>query len=146
MSWWRDILRQCVFMCLFIIPIPIGAYTIHNGSSAVVALISYFVLYFCIPLLYLGFDEARFGRQQRFICRRSYVIMWIIAVVTLSVFSLAIEDIWKNSSFWEWPTLARDIVFIIFMYVEVSMTMLGAFILTQLRYMDMAITGGFHEK
>lgn len=41
MSWWRDILRQCVFMCFFIIPIPIGAYTIHSGSSAVVAMVSY---------------------------------------------------------------------------------------------------------
>ena len=31
MSWWRDIFRQCVFMSFFIIPIPIGSYTIHSS-------------------------------------------------------------------------------------------------------------------
>ena len=50
MSLWRDLIRQCVFMSFFIIPIPIGSYTIHSGSSAAVALISYIVLSFVIPL------------------------------------------------------------------------------------------------
>lgn len=65
MSGCCDILRQCVRMCFFIIPIPIGSYTIHNGSSAVVALVSYAVLSLCIPWAYLGCKEAAFGARQQ---------------------------------------------------------------------------------
>lgn len=49
MSWWRDILRQSVFMCIFIVLIPIGAYTIHSGSSAIVAVVSYLFLSLVVP-------------------------------------------------------------------------------------------------
>lgn len=138
MSWWRDILRQCVYMCFFIIPIPIGSYTIHNGSSAVVALVSYIVLYFSIPMAYLGFKEARFGRQQHAISRGAYMIMWIAVAIILALVMWGMDDLWKNSFFWEWPTLARDVVFIAFMYAEVGVTMLGAFVLTQLKGIDAA--------
>ena len=64
-------------MCFFIIPIPIGAYTIHNGSSAVVALVSYTVLSFLVPWAYLGSAEARFGPEQRKISRAAFVVMWL---------------------------------------------------------------------
>ena len=72
MSLWRDLIRQCVFMSFFIIPIPIGSYTIHSGSSAAVALISYIVLSFVIPLAYLGSREASFGPRSEVMSRTSY--------------------------------------------------------------------------
>lgn len=77
MSWWRDIFRQCVFMSFFIIPIPIGSYTIHSGSSAAVALISHLALSFLIPLAYVGMKEATFGPKQARISRISFVIAWL---------------------------------------------------------------------
>ena len=48
-------------MCFFIIPIPIGAYTIHSGSSAVVAMVSYVFLSLVIPVAYVGCHDATFG-------------------------------------------------------------------------------------
>lgn len=127
MSGCCDILRQCVRMCFFIIPIPIGSYTIHNGSSAVVALVSYAVLSLCIPWAYLGCKEAAFGARQQKISRTAFVIMWIIVSAAFTAFSAFMGDVWKTSSFWEWPTIGRDVLFIIGMYVEVSVTMLLAY-------------------
>ena len=123
----RDILRQCVFMCFFIIPIPIGAYTIHNGSSAVVALVSYTVLSFFIPWAYLGSSEAQFGARQRRIGRVVFSLSWFIVAAAFAVFCAFMGDVWKTSSFWEWPTIGRDIVFIIGMYAKVSVTLLLAY-------------------
>ena len=108
MSWWRDILRQSVFMCFFIIPIPIGAYTIHSGSSAVVAMVSYVFLSLVIPVAYVGCQDASFGPQGGRIRR------WVMALM------------------WEWPTIGRDVVFIAGMYGEISLTMLLAFVVSQL--------------
>lgn len=127
MSGCCDILRQCVRMCLFIIPIPIGSYTIHNGSSAVVALVSYAVLSLCIPWAYLGCKEAAFGARQQKISRTAFVIMWIIVSAAFTAFSAFMGDVWKASLFWEWPTIGRDVLFIIGMYAEVSVTMLLAY-------------------
>mgnify|MGYP006934796426 FL=1 len=127
MSGCCDILRQCVRMCFFIIPIPIGSYTIHNGSSAVVALVSYAVLSLCIPWADRGCKEAAFGARQQKISRTAFVIMWIIVSAAFTAFSAFMGDVWKTSSFWEWPTIGRDVLFIIGMYVEVSVTMLLAY-------------------
>lgn len=122
-----DVIRQCVFMCFFIIPIPIGAYTIHNGSSAVVALVSYTVLSFFIPWAYLGSTEAQFGPEQRKISRTVFSLMWLAVAAVFAVFSMFMGDIWKTSSFWEWPTVGRDIVFIFGMYGKVCVTLLLAY-------------------
>lgn len=127
MSGCCDILRQCVRMCFFIIPIPIGSYTIHNGSSAAVAFISYAVLSLCIPWAYLGSKEAIFGTQQRTISRMAFVIMWVIVSAAFAAFSAFMGEVWKTSSFWEWPTIGRDILFIIGMYAKVCVTMLLAY-------------------
>ncbi len=127
MSWWRDILRQCVFMSFFIIPIPIGAYTIHNGSSAVVALISYLALSWGIPWVYLRRSEASFGVQELRIRRVWFSLMWLLCHVAL----LAIWSFWKGSLFWTWPTIVRDVVFIFFMYWEVALALLGGYVLTR---------------
>lgn len=127
MSTCRDILRQCVFLCFFIIPIPIGAYTIHNGSSAVVALVSYTVLSLFIPWAYLGSRDASFGTEKKKISRTAFVIMWIALSGLFALFSAFMGDIWRVSSFWEWPTIGRDVLFIIGMYGKVSVTMLLAY-------------------
>ena len=81
MSWWRDILRQSGFMCFFIIPIPIGAYTIHSGSSAVVAMVSYVFLSLVIPVAYVGCQDASFGPQGGRIRRWVMALMWFISVI-----------------------------------------------------------------
>ena len=78
MSWWRDIWRQSIFLCFFIIPIPIGSYTIHNGSSAVVALAVYGVLSFIVPLCYIRSRETRFGRQDKAISVCAYIAAWLL--------------------------------------------------------------------
>lgn len=131
MSWWRDIFRQCVFMSFFIIPIPIGSYTIHSGSSAAVALISHLALSFLIPLAYVGTKEATFGPKQARISRISFVIAWLVLAAVGGAFSAFMGQIWKTSSFWEWPTIGRDIVFIGIMYGELCATMLGAYTLSR---------------
>ena len=83
MSWWRDILRQCVFMCFFIIPIPIGAYTIHSGSSAVVAMVSYVFLSLVIPVAYVGCHDATFGPKGGRIRRWVMALMWFIVFAAI---------------------------------------------------------------
>ncbi len=123
----RDVIRQCVFMCFFIIPIPIGAYTIHNGSSAAVALISYVFLSFIVPWAYLGSTEARFGPKQRQIGRAVFSVSWFAVAAAFVLFCACMDELWKTSSFWEWPTIGRDIVFIIGMYGKVCVTLLLAY-------------------
>ena len=89
MSWWRDILRQSVFMCFFIIPIPIGAYTSHSGSSAVVAMVSYVFLSLVIPVAYVGFQDASFGPQGGRIRRWVMALMWFIVFAAIGANSFA---------------------------------------------------------
>lgn len=132
MTWWRDILRQCLFMSLFIIPIPIGAYTIHNGSSAAVAAITYTVLSLSIPWAYVGTREAAFGLAQRQIFRWAFVSSWILVSLGLVWAILYCNTWWKTADFWEWPTIVRDVVFILGMYGEVSVMMLVAYGLSRL--------------
>ena len=132
MSWWRDILRQCVFMCFFIIPIPIGAYTIHSGSSAVVAMVSYVFLSLVIPVAYVGCRDATFGPKGGRIRRWVMALMWFIVFAAIGAFTAFMGVYWKAAPFWEWPTIARDIVFIGGMYAEISLTMLLAYAISQL--------------
>ena len=116
MSWWRDILRQSVFMCFFIIPIPIGAYTIHSGSSAVVAMVSYVFLSLVIPVAYVGCQDASFGPQGGRIRRWVMALMWFIVFAAIGAFTAFMGVYWKAAPFWEWPTIGRDVVFITGMY------------------------------
>lgn len=123
----RDVIRQCIFMCFFIIPIPIGSYTIHNGSSAVVALVSYILLSLIVPWAYLGSAEARFGPRGRRISRSVFILAWLVVAAAVAAFCACMDEWWKTSSFWEWPTIGRDIVFIIGMYGKVCVTLLLAY-------------------
>lgn len=127
MSWWRDILRQCIYMCFFIIPIPIGAYTIHNGSSAFAALASYLCLSLFVPLAYLKFSEARFGKKQLPISRKWYFVMWVI----MRIVNIGMSSLGENTVFWEWPTFGRDIVFILVMYCEIGISLMVAYVLSR---------------
>lgn len=132
MSWWRDVLRQCLFMCLFIIPIPIGAYTIHNGSSAVVASVSFLVLSIAIPWAYVGMAEATFGQGQRRIKRAVFGIVWLVFMAGGAMVWQGLDDWWKDIFLWDWPTIGRDIIFIVAMYAIVGAMMLVAGAISQL--------------
>lgn len=124
MTWWYDVLRQCLFMSLFIIPIPIGAYTIHNGSSAAVAGVTYAVLSVFIPWAYVGMKAATFGREGLRIRRSVFLVVWAVVSLILAGGSLYMDSWWKGAFFWEWPTVGRDVVFIAGMYADVSLMML----------------------
>lgn len=132
MSWWRDVLRQCLFMCLFIIPIPIGAYTIHNGSSAVVASVSFLVLSLAVPYAYVGMAEATFGSARRRIKRSMFVLVWLAGIMLGAIGWRWLDEWWKGIALWEWPTIGRDLVFIIIMYGAVAVMMLVANVLSRL--------------
>lgn len=119
-------------MCFFIIPIPIGAYTIHNGSSAVVAMVSYVFLSLVIPVAYVGCQDASFGPQGGRIRCWVMALMWFIVFAAIGAFTAFMGVYWKAAPFWEWPTIGRDVVFIAGMYGEISLTMLLAFVVSQL--------------
>lgn len=131
MTWWRDLLRQCVFLCLFIIPIPIGSYTIHSGSSAFVAIISYVVLSLAMPLAYVGCQDADFGTSHGRIRRWVLALVWFIVFTGIGLFTAYMGQYWRQAPFWQWPTVARDLVLIPAMYGEVTLTMAVAYLLSQ---------------
>lgn len=133
MNWACDVLRQSLFMSLFIIPVPVGAYTIHNGSSAAVAAVSYAVLSVLIPLAYVGTKEATFGMDARRIRRGAYMAAWLLVSAVLVWAGMYMDVWWKEMPFWEWPTVARDVVFIIGMYAEVAGIMLVSCVISQVR-------------
>ena len=60
-----DICKQTFYMGLFVVMIPLIAYMIHNGSSAVVALVTYLILSFLIPLGYVGAEIATWAVSDR---------------------------------------------------------------------------------
>ena len=123
MSWWRDILRQCVFMCFFIIPIPIGAYTIHSGSSAVVAMVSYVFLSLVIPVAYVAVTMRRLAPRAVVSAAGSWPSCGSSSLRLSGLYGLH-GCLLEAAPFWEWPTIGRDIVFIVGMYAEISLTML----------------------
>ena len=126
MSWWRDILRQSVFMCIFIVLIPIGAYTIHSGSSAIVAVVSYLFLSLVVPTAYVGAQDAVFGREKARIRR------WVVMLALKVAVKVYLGSYWKAAPFWEWPTFGRDFVFILAMYAEMSFIMILSYGLSSL--------------
>lgn len=132
MSWWRDILRQSVFMCIFIVLIPIGAYTIHSGSSAIVAVVSYLFLSLVIPTVYVGTEDAVFGAGNGRIRRWTVVLVWLLMLALKVAVKVYLGLYWKAAPFWEWPTIGRDIVFIVAMYAEMSLVMLVSYALSSL--------------
>lgn len=123
-----DIMVRTLYMSFFIILVPLGAYTIHNGSSATVALVSYLVLSICIPLFYLSSKRSGFGPKELRIGRILYVVAWL-SVQVLTYKSFFVGDF---SFLWNLPTIGRDIAFIVVMYVQVVLSLSISYGLTRI--------------
>lgn len=123
-----DLMRRAFYLCLYIIPIPLGAYTIHNGSSAMVALISYMVLSVCIPFFYLTSEKSGFASDNKRIQRFLYIASWLL--VQASTYAIAqwlpLDYIWNLS------TVGRDILFAFIMYGQICFALLGGYLLSRL--------------
>ena len=123
-----DICKRSVYLNLFIVVIPIIAYMIHNGSSATVALVWYLLLSLIMPLAYLSFKSSTFG-DGKSISRIAYVVSWIIIHgISYKGFFLGID----LSMLWSWPTVGRDVAFLVAMYIGVTISLIFAYGLTRL--------------
>lgn len=123
-----DICKRSVYLNLFIVVIPIIAYMIHNGSSATVALVWYLLLSLIMPLAYLSFKSSTFG-DGKSISRIAYVISWII------IHGISYKGIFLGidlSMLWSWPTVGRDVAFLVAMYIGVTISLILAYGLTRL--------------
>ena len=123
-----DICKRSVYLNLFIVVIPIIAYMIHNGSSATVALVWYLLLSLIMPWAYLSFKSSTFD-DGKSISRIAYVISWII------LHGISYKGIFLGvdlSMLWNWPTVGRDVAFLVAMYIGVTISLIFAYGLTRL--------------
>lgn len=123
-----DICKRSIYLNLFIVVIPIIAYMIHNGSSATVALAWYLLLSLIMPWAYLSFKSSTFG-DGKSISRIAYVISWII------IHGISYKGIFLGidlSMLWSWPTVGRDVAFLVAMYIGVTISLILAYGLTRL--------------
>lgn len=123
-----DICKRSIYLNIFIVVIPIIAYMIHNGSSATVALVWYLLLSLIMPWAYLSFKSSTFDGGKS-ISRIAYVISWII------IHGISYKGIFLGvdlSMLWNWPTVGRDVAFLVAMYIGVTISLLLAYGLTRL--------------
>lgn len=123
-----DICKRSIYLNLFIVVIPIIAYMIHNGSSAMVALVWYLLLSLIMPWAYLSFKSSTFG-DGKSISRIAYVVRWII------IHGISYKGIFLGvdlSMLWGWPTAGRDVAFLVAMYIGVTISLILAYGLTRL--------------
>ena len=123
-----DICKRSIYLNVFIIVIPIIAYMIHNGSSAMVALVWYLLLSLIMPWAYLSFKSSTFG-DGKSISRIAYVVSWII------IHGISYKGIFLGvdlSMLWGWPTAGRDVAFLVAMYIGVTISLILAYGLTRL--------------
>lgn len=123
-----DICKRSIYLNIFIVVIPIIAYMIHNGSSATVALVWYLLLSLIMPWAYLSFKSSTFDGGKS-ISRIAYVISWII------IHGISYKGIFLDidlSMLWSWPTVGRDVAFLVAMYIGVTISLLLAYGLTRL--------------
>ena len=123
-----DICKRSMYLNLFIVVIPIIAYMIHNGSSATVALAWYLLLSLIMPWAYLSFKSSTFDGGKS-ISRIAYVISWII------IHGISYKGIFLGidlSMLWSWPTVGRDVAFLVAMYIGVTISLILAYGLTRL--------------
>ncbi|WP_295826314.1 hypothetical protein [uncultured Veillonella sp.] len=123
-----DICKRSIYLNIFIVVIPIIAYMIHNGSSAMVALVWYLLLSLIMPWAYLSFKSSTFGDGKP-ISRIAYVICWII------IHGISYKGIFLGvdlSMLWSWPTAGRDVAFLVAMYIGVTISLIFAYGLTRL--------------
>jgi len=122
-------------MNIFIVAIPVISYMIHNGSSATVALVWYLLLSLCIPWAYLSFKASTFGAENKRINRIIYVLGWaVIQFATYKLMFLGSDLNWL----WGFPSVGRDIIFLVGMYGQVTIVLIIAYLISQL-------LGGSHE-
>lgn len=130
-----DICKRSIFMNIFIVMIPLISYMIHNGSSATVALVWYFLLSLIVPWTYLSFQTSVFGNKWYRINRWLFFVAWgLVHYMTYQFIFLGLD----LSNIWELPTFGRDAVFLVGMYSQVTLMLIIAFLGTQL-------IGGRHE-
>jgi hypothetical protein len=101
---------------------------IHNGSSAMVALVWYLLLSLIMPWAYLSFKSSTFG-DGKSISRIAYVVSWII------IHGISYKGIFLGvdlSMLWGWPTAGRDVAFLVAMYIGVTISLILAYGLTRL--------------
>ena len=118
-----DICKRSIYLNIFIVVIPIIAYMIHNGSSATVALVWYLLLSLIMPWAYLSFKSSTFDGGKS-ISRIAYVISWII------IHGISYKGIFLGidlSMLWSWPTVGRDVAFLVAMYIGVTISLLLAY-------------------
>ena len=123
-----DICKRSIYLNIFIVVIPIIAYMIHNGSSATVALAWYLLLSLIMPWAYLSFKSSTFD-DGKSISRIAYVISWII------IHGISYKGIFLGidlSMLWSWPTVGRDVAFLVAMYIGVTISLILAYGLTRL--------------
>ena len=123
-----DICKRSIYLNIFIVVIPIIAYMIHNGSSATVALAWYLLLSLIMPWAYLSFKSSTFDGGKS-ISRIAYVISWII------IHGISYKGIFLGidlSMLWSWPTVGRDVAFLVAMYIGVTISLILAYGLTRL--------------
>ena len=123
-----DICKRSIYLNIFIVVIPIIAYMIHNGSSATVALVWHLLLSLIMPWAYLSFKSSTFDGGKS-ISRIAYVISWII------IHGISYKGIFLGidlSMLWSWPTVGRDVAFLVAMYIGVTISLLLAYGLTRL--------------
>ena len=123
-----DICKRSIYLNIFIVVIPIIAYMIHNGSSATVALVWYLLLSLIMPWTYLSFKSSTFD-DGKSISRIAYVISWII------IHGISYKGIFLGvdlSLLWSWPTVGRDVAFLVAMYIGVTISLILAYGLTRL--------------
>ena len=123
-----DICKRSIYLNIFIVVIPIIAYMIHNGSSATVALAWYLLLSLIMPWAYLSFKSSTFG-EGKSISRIAYFISWII------IHGISYKGLFLGidlSMLWSWPTVGRDVAFLVAMYIGVTISLILAYGLTRL--------------
>ena len=123
-----DICKRSIYLNIFIVVFHIIAYMIHNGSSATVALAWYLLLSLIMPWAYLSFKSSTFDGGKS-ISRIAYVISWII------IHGISYKGIFLGidlSMLWSWPTVGRDVAFLVAMYIGVTISLLLAYGLTRL--------------
>ena len=124
-----DICKQSLYMNIFIMAIPVISYIIHNGSSATVALVWYWLLSLCIPWAYLSFKSSTFGAENKRINRIIYVLGWIVVqFATYRLMFLGLDLNWL----WGLPSIGRDIIFLMGMYGQVTIVLIIAYWISQL--------------
>ena len=90
----------------------------------------YLFLSLVVPTAYVGAADAVFGREQGRIRRWAVVLVWLLLLALTAAVKVYLGEYWKAAPFWEWPTISRDLVFIVAMYVEISLIMLVSYVIS----------------